>query len=73
MIKWYSIILLTRMRMSAVDGSKVTTPLALVRSMAARYIPGAGSIEIPLRDTDEVSLYTYYNSYENSLMHVSLA
>lgn len=24
--------------------------------MATRYVPGAGSIEIPLRDTDEVSL-----------------
>ena len=31
-------------------------------SMATRYVPGAGSIEIPLRDTDEVksSMEVYY-------------
>ncbi len=31
--------------------------------MAVRYIPGATSIEIPLRDTDEVSFQFLLGNY----------
>ena len=37
--------------------------------MATRYVPGATSIEIPLRDTDEVCLHLFPIDARHSYVH----
>ena len=51
-----------RMRVLLVGGARKENGRDFSHAMATRYVPGAGSIEIPLRDTDEVksSMEVYY-------------